>query len=59
MYSYVHSINLQLFENLNDAYMYIILMPMFATQLVNKVKMEQIIVFMRKECFLATSFKVL
>ena len=34
-------------------------MPMFATQLVNKVKMERIIVFMRKECFSAMSFKVL
>ena len=40
----------QLFENLNDAY--IILMLMFATQLVNKVKMERIIVFMRN-CELA------
>ena len=31
------------FENLNDAY--IISMPMFATQLVHKIKMERIIVF--------------
>ena len=37
--------NSQLFENLNDAY--IISMLMFATQLVNKVKMERVIVFMR------------
>ena len=37
--------NSQLIENFNDAY--IISMPMFATQLVTKVKMEQIIVFMR------------
>ena len=34
MYAFKKLKNLQLFENLNDAY--IILMPMFATQLVNK-----------------------
>ena len=46
MYAFKKSKNLQLFENLNDAY--IILMPMFATQLVSKVKMKRIIiVFMR------------
>ena len=50
--SHTLSKNLKKCENVNDAN--IISMPMFAAQLVNKVKIEQIIVFMgnRESAFL-------
>ena len=51
----VQKIKNLLFKNLNDAH--IILMPVFATQLVNKVKMEQIIVFMRNLTFTRVSHR--
>ena len=58
--------NLQLFENLNDAYY--ILMPMFATQLKIKLRWNELLCskeiivnrhFERKGCFSVASCKVL